>query len=96
MKIYLDDTRPCPQGWILVMSAEVAIDMLKQGSVDTISLDHDLGENKKTGYDVLLWIEKEVATMRFVPPKMIIHTQNPVGRKNMEAALKNIQRLQKN
>jgi len=96
LKIYLDDSRPCPQGWTLVMSAELAIDMFKQGAVDTISLDHDLGLNKKTGYDVVKWIEKEVATKGFVPPKMVVHTQNPVGRDNILAAIKNIQRLQEN
>ena len=96
MKIYLDDTRPCPQGWTLVMSAELAIDMLKQGTVDTISLDHDLGKNKKTGYDVVKWIEKEVATKGFVPPNIKVHSQNTVGRKNIEKAIKNIERLQQN
>ena len=96
MKIYLDDTRPCPQGWELVMSAELAIDMLKQGTVDIISLDHDLGENKKTGYDVAKWIEKEVATKGFVPPKIKVHSQNPVGKANILAAIKNIERLQEN
>ncbi|KKN55680.1 hypothetical protein LCGC14_0579820 [marine sediment metagenome] len=96
MKIYLDDTRTCPQGWTLVMSAELAIDMLKQGAVDTISLDHDLGKNKKTGYDVVKWIEKEVATKGFIPPVIKVHTKNPVGRDNILAAIKNIKRLQEN
>ena len=96
MKVYLDDSRPCPAGWMLVMSGELAIQMLKQGAVEVISLDHDLGPNKISGYDVVKWIEKEVATNNFDPPKIIIHSANPVGRKNIQAAINNIKKLKSN
>lgn len=60
-----------------------------------ISLDHDLGdaEKKGTGYDVLFWIEKKVATSDYTPPEISIHTSNPSARKKMNMALGSIQRL---
>ncbi|WP_309295279.1 cyclic-phosphate processing receiver domain-containing protein [Aeromonas caviae] len=40
-----------------------------------ISLDHDLGDDGRgTGYDVILWIENEVMTNYFIPPKIHIHS----------------------
>lgn len=94
LKIYLDDERPAPPGYILVRTPKEAIRHLKKGKVDTISLDHDLGDDKNigTGYDVLLWIEKQVHTNpKYRPPKSIkIHTANPSARKKMELALRSI------
>ena len=42
MKLYLDDVRPVPPGWVLAKTVPEAIELLKQG-VDEASLDHDLG-----------------------------------------------------
>lgn len=93
MKIYLDDKRPTPEGWIGVETAEEVIYCLKSALVQEISFDHDLG-TKKTGYDVLLWIERQVATTDFIPPaKITIHTDNPVGRQKMEQAVEAINKL---
>ncbi len=63
MKVYLDDERPTPDGWRLARWPEDVIALLKTGDVTHISLDHDLGgDDRGTGYDVLLWIEQAVAT----------------------------------
>jgi hypothetical protein len=62
--------------------------------VEEISLDHDLGpEEAGDGYQVLVWIERQVATRAWVPPVIHIHTANPVARLRMEAALRSIERL---
>ena len=44
MKIYLDDYRPCPPGWTLAKTAPEAIELLKRGDVEEVSLDYDLGD----------------------------------------------------
>lgn len=45
----------------------------------------------KNGYDVVLWIEEEVALHGFVPPEIIlIHSANPVGRQKMEGGIRSI------
>lgn len=59
MKLYLDDKRETPAGCVRVFWPDEAIAWLKTGAVTEISLDHDLGDdNRGTGYDVILWIEK--------------------------------------
>ena len=44
MKVYLDDERSTPDGWVRVYWPEEAIELLKAGGVTEISLDHDLGD----------------------------------------------------
>jgi len=97
MKVWLDDCRfPNPlTGWdIWVKTAKEAINLLKSGKVEVISLDHDLGDEKitGTGYDVAKYIE-EGAFHGTVPPLLwVIHSANPVGRMNMGLALSNADR----
>lgn len=43
INLFLDDMRPCPEGWVLVKTVEEAQHYLKLGIVDHMSLDHDLG-----------------------------------------------------
>lgn len=91
MKVYLDDIRIPPNDWEWVKWPKEAIKLLKTGKVTEISLDHDLGNDKKgTGYDVILWMEEAVFNTSFIPPKIIIHTSNTSARKKMEAGVKNI------
>jgi Cyclic-phosphate processing Receiver domain len=88
MKVFLDDERTAPAGWVQVRWPEEAITLLAQGNVAELSLDHDLGDDTHgTGYDVLLWIEERVACAGFVPPAMRVHSANPAGRARMEAAI---------
>lgn len=92
MKIFLDDIRnPPSDSWKLVRTAQEAIEALKTGKVEWISLDHDLGENQPTGYDVVKWIEKEVFTNNFTPPRILIHSMNTVGVDNIKAARERIE-----
>lgn len=92
MKVYLDDDRQAPEGWVQVFWPEEAIELLKMGVVTELILDHDLGDDDHgTGYDVLLWIEKAVYTEDFVPPKIKVHSANLSARKKMELGIKNIE-----
>lgn len=101
MKVFLDDIRPEPNGWVRTYTPQQTIDLLKTGKVTDLSLDHDLGIDcmsdedglEQTGYDVILWIEEEVICNGFVPPKITIHSDNPVGRQKMEAGIEQIKRL---
>lgn len=88
MRIFLDDLRPAPEGWVRVFWPDEAIAHLKTGHVTHLSLDHDLGDDARgTGYDVLLWIEEAVAVDGFKPPKITVHSANPAARIRMEAAI---------
>jgi hypothetical protein len=94
VKIFLDDCRPAPLGWILVHWPADVIQLLEQGGVTDISLDHDLGDDVRgTGYDVLSWIEEAVATRAFQPPRIEVHSANPAARLRMLQAIGAIERL---
>jgi hypothetical protein len=92
MKVFLDDVRDSPKGWLRTYSVEGTIELLESGYVSELSLDHDLG-TEETGYDVVKWIEEKVAMEGFVAPEIRIHSANPVGRKRMEQGIESIRKL---
>jgi len=91
--IFLDDVRMPPSDrWTIARDAGIAYAMIldahKSGKNIIASLDHDLGEDIPTGYDLLNWIEKDIATTDFRPIiAFSIHSANPVGRVRMEQAI---------
>lgn len=96
MKLWLDDVRPAPFGWTHVHTAPAAIALFAQGVVEEASLDHDLGPSDAgTGYDVLVWIERAMFSHAWYGPlpKIHVHSANPVGRKNMHAAISQIRQM---
>lgn len=98
VKLWLDDVRPAPEGWILCRWPEDVIEVLDEDSdiqVTHISLDHDLGDDDYgTGYDVLVWLEKHVYfNPLYVLPMITIHSANPVARQRMEAAITRIREI---
>lgn len=96
LKIWLDDVRPEPEGWTRTLWPHEVIELLKTNDVECISLDHDLGDDERgTGYDVLTWIEEEVVISGFEPPKIRIHTANPVAYEKMKSSINSIYRFVK-
>ncbi|KKL92173.1 hypothetical protein LCGC14_1887340 [marine sediment metagenome] len=92
MKIFLDDIREAPEGWTRVHTYEEAIEGLKTGKVEQISLDNDLGTEKE-GYDVAKWIEQQTFETNFRPPKIWVHSANPVAINNILRASEAIERM---
>jgi len=93
MRVYLDDERKTPQGWVRVYWPEEAIELLQTGEVIEISLDHDLGDDERgTGYDVVLWIEEAVIINGFMPPKIYVHSANSSAREKMELGIESIRK----
>jgi len=96
LKLYVDDERTSPDGWILAKNYDEAIAILikEEGNIYAISLDHDLGgigTNEKTGQDIALWLEKQVYTQGYKAPRhMTSHSQNPVGKQNIKLTLYSI------
>ena len=91
IKIYLDDIREAPDGWVKTRWPQDLIDLFEDNKVDAISLDHDLGSDNRTGKDVLYWIQDQVINdSNFIPPEIFIHSQNPVERKAMMLTAKRI------
>jgi len=103
MNIWLDDQqdnpdspeRHVPEGWIGVKTALQACRHIRKGKVVKISFDHDLGDNAGSGYLVARYIEKQAFFCKIPQIQWQIHSANPVGRKNIEMAMNNADRLWK-
>lgn len=96
MKVFLDDERTPPEGWTLVRWPDEAIRLLETGEVTDLSLDHDLGDDERgTGYDVILWLERAVALEGFCAPRVRVHSANSAARARMEAGVRAIERWTK-
>ncbi len=94
MRVYLDDERVTPNGWIRTYWPDEVIALLKTGNVRELSLDHDLGDDERgTGYDVVLWIEEAVALEGFIPPIIHVHSANSSARDKMLSGIRSIERL---
>lgn len=94
MKVFLDDERTTPEGWVRAYWPDEAIALLRTGGVQEISLDHDLGDDERgTGYDVILWMEEAVALHKFRPPVIRVHSANSSARDKMLAGVRAISQL---
>jgi hypothetical protein len=92
MNIYLDDVRTGPKGWLTVRTGEEAIKLLESRKVKMISLDHDLGLNIMSGYDVACWIEEQVFTNEdYQCPDIKVHSFNLPGRQRIQQVINHIE-----
>lgn len=89
MKIFLDDIRNTPDGWVRCYWPDEVLSLIDTYLVEEISLDHDLGDDHHgTGYDVLLRMEEmsRLGQLKYLP-KITIHSANPVGKQKMLIAI---------
>lgn len=103
MKVYLDDVRPTPDGWVRTYTSQETIDLLTNNDVDEVSLDHDLDRNfdKKTleelaqlpdvdtGMKVVQWLLKNPERL---PRKWFCHSARQICRDKMSELLNTIRR----
>lgn len=97
MKLWIDDIRPAPEGYVRIRTVDEAkrtisyysrrIDFDKViDEIELIDIDHDAGNFAKYGGDyieILNWLEE---TRRNYP--IHIHSQNSVGVENMRRIIK--------
>ena len=91
MKLWIDDVRPAPEGYVWRKSVNDAIWILsafdcEDDEVELIDIDHDAGDYASDGGDyikLLDWLEE---TGRSYP--IHIHSQNVVGVANMRRIIK--------
>lgn len=94
LRIWLDDKRPMPDGYDMKVDNEFLLEVLiSDGKVNYISFDHDLGEDNGSGYGVACFIEKLAASGMSNPITWTIHSDNPVGRANIERAMRSAERF---
>ena len=91
-KLYLDDIRTVPTGYFLVTSYDEFVSFLKEHGLPIfISFDHDLGEGK-TGYDCAKYLVEYCLDHFKTLPDYKVHSQNPVGKENIEKLLENFKK----
>ena len=98
IKLWIDDVRPAPEGYIWCKSVhEAKIHCCQHISpnhilhIDEISLDHDAGAYHYLGGDYiefLKWLEEKCVMHGWiVPTTFFLHSANPVGVANMRAII---------
>lgn len=106
MKLWLDDLLDDPDaperhipepvgavwGWVGAKTALHACRMIARGNIEHISFDHDLGDGNGSGYIVALFIEKGAYNGKIGKMTWDIHSANPIGRGNIERAMKSAER----
>lgn len=88
MKLWVDDVRPAPEGYVWCRTVNEVISLIPDAeeclgvaTIEVIDMDHDAGDYWQYGGDyirILDWLEE---TGRNYPIR--IHSQNPVGVQNM-------------
>ncbi|MCX5724405.1 MAG: hypothetical protein NTX84_07830 [Nitrospirae bacterium] len=96
IKLYVDDCRPCPEGWELARTITDAIRILDSGYVAEVSLDYDAGYLRvgAEGHETVGG-ETFEAIARFIVrmppdqrPVVKIHSANSEGARRMAALLR--------
>lgn len=91
MKLWIDDVRTAPKGYVLAKSVNEAKEWIELSEFDfmeditLIDIDHDAGDYATDGGDyirLLDWLEE---TGRNYPIR--IHSMNPVGVQNMRTII---------
>lgn len=83
--------------WIVVRNSSEFVDkfwyLMKSGKDYIVSFDHDIqefyGKKELTGYTNLKGMLNAIQYYNLTVPKCYFHTQNPVGKKNMECYYQN-------
>ena len=87
IRLFVDDIRNPEdlglRGWTVARTSDDAIRILRNGSVESLSLDHDLG-GEDTGYRVACWLEEHGVWPRL---GVLCHSANPVGKARIQAVI---------
>ena len=89
IKLWVDDLRPAPQGYIPVQTVYDALNWITFNSnqIEEINLDHDAGDFKIEGGDYINILNTMENMCYNFPVKfnflIKFHTANPIGRENM-------------
>ena len=103
MKLWIDDVRPAPEGYIWCKSTLNALHTIYHNAdeIEEIALDHDAGEYVFEGGDFIEVLKELERLCYSINPlkraywldhcikfKFSLHSQNPVGVENMRRIIK--------
>ena len=87
LRLWLDDERPAPEGWVWCRSVNAAISLLSCAPVSYASLDHDLGDYRYDGGDGTAFVDWMAENDCWPSDGVSVHSANPVGRQTMIATI---------
>lgn len=97
IKLFVDDLRVAPEGWVLARTITEAVRILANFNVELVSLDHDIvyvdergaftGKVAAENYTPVAYFIREMPTER-LPQTIYIHTANPDGARSLFSILK--------
>ena len=97
MKLWIDDVRPAPEGYLWAKSVNQAIDIIDSLGlddryfdlpIDLVDIDHDAGDFYNDGGDYIKFLDYcEECWGKDLPFDIRIHSMNPVGVANMRAII---------
>ena len=94
MKLWIDDVRPAPEGYLSFRTVNDALRYIRLNSdfIELIDLDHDAGDCVKEGGDYINVLKEMkrlaiVHKMDFSHISFRLHSTNPVGVQNMRYIL---------
>lgn len=103
--IWLDDLRDpldfvnpsiymsCEVIWVKTYNEFINVyNEYKNEYIISMSLDHDLGE-EKNGYDCLKYVGEDCMNNGRKLPYIEVHSANPAGRENMESYINNFKKI---
>ena len=81
MRLWIDDLREPPEGYVWARSSDEAILHLTMRDWSVVSFDHDLG-GSDSGMVVMDWMIEYLEIDEW-PPHIMVHSANPVGARNL-------------
>lgn len=87
-KLWIDDIKMAPSGWDWAKTSAEAIKAIRTTPYVEISFDHDLG-GTDTAYRVASLIEELAHSGKIKRMNWKVHSQNPVGIRNIQMAMQN-------
>lgn len=96
MKVFMDDARETPEGWVRTYDVEQTKNLLSTRLVTHLSLDNDLGslDYSTEGYNVLNWLEEVVYYDPTFPiPEMQVHSSNASRAQSIRQTIAKLDRI---
>lgn len=96
MKVFMDDARTTPEGWVRTYNIEETKNLLSTRLVTHLSLDNDLGslDPKTEGFNVLNWLDELVDSDPTFPiPEIKVHSSNAGRAQSMRLAVGRLERI---
>lgn len=90
MKVFMDDVRATPVGWVRTYTVVETLALLETRQVQVLSLDNDLGDldPKTEGYNVLDRLEEWAYFDHSFPiPEIMVHSSNAARKDYMNRVI---------